>query len=403
MEKVTVAESVQEILKVLDTRGYKDNSLYFKQVCFNYIERWFRSHGATCYDSELAKEYELEITHRHISGRMGRGRMIAFLNAMAYIKEYAEQGTVSPGKRLCPILLSGYYQKILERLKHNTAWTEGVRRNVIYATHTYFRWLHENGIETLSLLDENVVRRYILCCADRMLPSSLNTIRRNLKHLHLFLYKEGLLNSDYTDILSFTTPPMHRIQKPVPNDEIAAVLSSIDRNTATGKRNYAMILLAAVTGLRGIDIQKLTFSDIDWVNGEIHVRQSKTENMLALPLTTDVGQAIQDYILHGRPDSALPNIFLTAKSPHVAFTSRGLYSAFNATRKKIGLPPCPSHGLRRAVGTNLVIAGIPVSTVAQVLGHSDLSATKQYISLDSAHLKQCALDFSKLPKRRDGE
>lgn len=104
-----------------------------------------------------------------------------------------------------------------------------------------------------------------------------------------------------------------------------------------------MILLAAVTGLRGIDIQKLMFSDIDWVNGEIHVRQSKTENMLALPLTTDVGQAIQAYILHGRPDSELPNIFLTAKSPHATFTSGGLYSAFNATRRKIGLPPCPSQ------------------------------------------------------------
>ena len=125
--------------------------------------------------------------------------------------------------------------------------------------------------------------------------------------------------------------------------------------------------------------------------------------MLALPLTADVGQAIQDYILHGRPDSELPNLFLTARSPHTAFASRGLYSVFNNTRKKLGLPPCPSHRLRRAVGTNMVIAGIPVSTVAQVLGHSDLSATKQYISLDSVHLKQCALDFSKLPERGDGE
>ena len=58
-------------------------------------------------------------------------------------------------------------------------------------------------------------------------------------------------------------------------------------------------------------------------------------------------------------------------------------------REKLGRPVCAVHGLRRAVGTNMVVAGIPVTTVAQVLGHSRISATKQYISLDSAHLKQC--------------
>ena len=160
-----------------------------------------------------------------------------------------------------------------------------------------------------------------------------------------------------------------------------------------------MILLATVTGLRSVDIRRLAFSDIDWVNGEIRLVQSKTGNTLALPLTTDVGEAIQDYILNGRPASDLSNIFLSAKSPHVPLQDRGLYSAFNKYREKLGRPVCAVHGLRRAVGTNMVVAGIPVTTVAQVLGHSRISATKQYISLDSAHLKQCALDFTGLPDR----
>ena len=41
-----------------------------------------------------------------------------------------------------------------------------------------------------------------------------------------------------------------------------------------------------------------------------------------------------------------------------------------------------------------VVAGIPVTTVSQVLGHSGIDPTKQYISLDSVHLKECALDLN---------
>jgi site-specific recombinase XerD len=42
----------------------------------------------------------------------------------------------------------------------------------------------------------------------------------------------------------------------------------------------------------------------------------------------------------------------------------------------------------------MVTAGVSVITVAQALGHRAINSTKQYIALDSTHLKECALDFS---------
>jgi site-specific recombinase XerD len=42
----------------------------------------------------------------------------------------------------------------------------------------------------------------------------------------------------------------------------------------------------------------------------------------------------------------------------------------------------------------MVVGGVPVTTVAQVLGDADMNSAKKYISLDSKHLKECALDFS---------
>lgn len=73
------------------------------------------------------------------------------------------------------------------------------------------------------------------------------------------------------------------------------------------------------------------------------------------------------------------------------------YQIYNGYRQKLGFSRSPFHGLRRAVGSNMVISGVPVTTVAQVLGHSSIEPTKQYISLDSVHLKECALNLAAIP------
>ena len=42
----------------------------------------------------------------------------------------------------------------------------------------------------------------------------------------------------------------------------------------------------------------------------------------------------------------------------------------------------------------MVTSGVPVTTVAQILGHTNVNSTQKYPALDSHHLKECALDFS---------
>lgn len=403
MQLITIKECSNTIMAEFERNQYAENTLRTKAIAFNHISKWFLEHGTLYYDRNIALAYEEHVFGRFQRGEIQKPQKNTQINAMRYISEYAETRTVTLANKKTPSLLCKYYFDVREAVIHNEDWSAPQRKNISHATHTYFRWLQDRNINSLLDVTEEILRKYIMECADRLNPGSLDAIRRSLKHLHQFLYEKGYTQINLTPVLSFSTPPMRRIQRPVPIDEIAAVLSIIDRNTPTGKRDFAMILLATVTGLRCVDICKLTFSDIDWITGEIRIKQSKTGNYLALPLTTDVGEAVKDYILNGRPSSKLNTVFLSIKSPHVVTQSHVLNSQFNHYRSLLGLPICPVHGLRRAVGTNMVIAGIPVSTVAQVLGHTHIAATKQYISLDSVHLKQCALDFSRLPERRTGK
>jgi integrase len=98
-------------------------------------------------------------------------------------------------------------------------------------------------------------------------------------------------------------------------EEINKTLDIIDRHTVKGKRDYAIILLGVVSGLRAIDIARLKLDDIDWASGEIKIVHSKTAQSLALPLTVDVGSVIRDYILNGRPAVDCEYVFLRMKAP----------------------------------------------------------------------------------------
>jgi integrase len=230
-----------------------------------------------------------------------------------------------------------------------------------------------------------------------MVGYSLDNTRRALKNLFLFLSENGSL-SDLSEFMNklclFKIPVEKKIKPFMPQDEIAAVLNIIDRKTAKGKRDYAMILLAAITGLRSVDITKLTLDSIDWCNGEIKIVQEKTGASLALPLTTDVGESIYEYITKARPKSKSDKVFLRTISPFDGL-SNAIRTDFRRYCDKAGLSTKRGfHSLRRSIATNMITSGVSVFTVAQSLGHTTIDSTRPYISLDSQNLKECALDFS---------
>ena len=102
-------------------------------------------------------------------------------------------------------------------------------------------------------------------------------------------------------------------------DEIRRLLAVIDRGSATGKRDYAMILATARLGLRICDLRHLELGDLDWRAKQIAIVQHKTGRPLSLPLLDDVGWAIIDYLKHGRPETACPKVFVKHRHPFDTF------------------------------------------------------------------------------------
>lgn len=391
MSYYNISNAVDDLTAIFIKSGYSKNTITENRRNIQKVVDAHLDYGQQFYDEKVVEKYISTIKEKYDAHLMSRTRKNALLKAASYVKQISTTGNILIGVREFPDKLSPYYRNILEKIKLSNDWSEGLKQNIVYAAHTYFLFLLDMNIQDIKVITEDTIRFYIMQKVSHIEFNSMDTIRRNLKHLHLWLYENEYIEDNFSEILSFTTPRIHKIKKPVPQDEIALMLQNINRETAIGKRNYAMFMLAVVTGMRSVDIVELKLHDIDWINGEIKLTQKKTDVMLALPLTTDVGEALKDYILYGRPQTDFKNVFLTSRIPIQPLGRRAVYGAFNCARSSVGLKKVSFHGLRRAVGTNMVIAGVPVTTVAQVLGHSEISSTNQYISLDSVHLKECAL------------
>ena len=193
----------------------------------------------------------------------------------------------------------------------------------------------------------------------------------------------------------------------VHDDELEMIISQIDVSTPKGKRDLAIILLGAILGIRAGDIIHLKLSDFNWEAKEIRFTQAKTGSPIILPLVDSVADAVLDYINNGRPAYDYPELFLRILAPVTPIGSAtAIQFMFKQYTLKAGIERKPGdgknfHGLRRRLGRNMLVNDVPLTTIAQVLGHSAYDATKQYLSIDNEHLKLCALDLHCIPVERE--
>jgi integrase len=181
--------------------------------------------------------------------------------------------------------------------------------------------------------------------------------------------------------------------------EIRRVLAVIDRQSAAGKRDYAMILMTARLGVRISDLRQLELGDLDWRGKTLTIVQHKTGRPLSLPLLDDVGWAIIDYLRHGRPETACPKVFVKHCYPFGTFgcsSSIATRLPRYAARAGIEFPPgqvCGMHSLRGALAVAMIGNGTPVPVVSAVLGHASSDTTQAfYLRFDVERLRCCALD-----------
>ena len=230
-------------------------------------------------------------------------------------------------------------------------------------------------------------------------PKTMSGRISYLRGLFRFLYLEGYVSIPLAEALPkvqsvfrTTVPTVWKLE------ELQRVKESVDLGNPNGKRDYAIIMLIASTGLRSGDVINLKLSDINWERREISVTQNKTTGPLLLPLMESAGWALIDYIKNARPESQFNNVFLKHLSPFEPFqSSSSFYTLLTKYVAKAGVEPggkskAGMHSLRHTLACELLQNDVDINTIADILGHADPESTKNYLRVNISALSRCTLE-----------
>ena len=234
---------------------------------------------------------------------------------------------------------------------------------------------------------------------DRWLePKTVARIVSDIRSFLRFLNMRGILQKDLGATLpQIRVPRDAKIPSVWDQELIVRLLGAVDRSSEKGKRDYAILLLACRLGLRAGDIRTLKLDQLHWDDSTIEITQSKTSTPLRLPLTSEVGDALIDYLKSGRPQTTHREIFLKVNPPFDPFTGNNLHHIVTYWRLLAGIrfrtpQKRGAHSLRHTLATRLLEKGTPFTTIAEILGHSSLESTRIYAKADVEALRSVALD-----------
>jgi len=212
-------------------------------------------------------------------------------------------------------------------------------------------------------------------------------LRSFLRYCHL----TGLIGTDMSGAaLPVTGRRRSVLPRGLTSKQARALLSTCDRRTARGRRDYAVLVLLLRLGLRSREVAALQLEDIDWRAGQIAIH-GKGHREDRLPLPADVGQAIAGYLRHGRPnDGPYRDVFLRSLAPQRGLSREAVALIVRRAGIRAGLGSFGPHRLRHTVATDMVAAGIGLGPIGQVLRHSDASSTSIYARVDIEQLRAIA-------------
>jgi integrase/recombinase XerD len=255
-------------------------------------------------------------------------------------------------------------------------------------------YLHRIGRPLLPDLQLAVVSAFITDSGAAIDKRSVQSLCSILKVFFRYLYRVGLMTRDLGKAIesprrySFSNLP-----RSITWSEVEQMLQKVDRRSAVGKRDYAILLLLVTYGLRAREVGALTLDDIDWKRDRLHISGRKAGHSTVYPLATPVGEALLDYLKQGRPETTERAVFFRAYAPYTPLSrvAVSLRAKWYLRRAGINVSRPGSHTLRHTCVQRLVDSGFSLKTIGDFVGHRTPDATKIYAKVNVEALREVAL------------
>lgn len=378
-----VAEGFEAELKRL---GYKRGAMASQLELLADLSRWLEE--ARLAPGELTDEGLL--TFVGTRRREGRTRFVSLMGLATLLGYLRQAGVVPEPARLAPV---GPTETLLERYWRFLVEVRGLAEAVVEQYETGARlfvgFAAQRGVELTEVSAVEVSAFVVGHCARpvKFAPPEMATILRSFLR---FLYLEGTTRSPLAQAVpAVASWSASALPKVLPPGAASLLLRSCDRRTARGRRDYAILVLLSRLGLRAREVAAMRLEDFDWRAGEV-VIHGKGRRDERLPVPTDVGEAVVDYLGRGRPESDCPAVFLRTLAPVVGLQRQAVSYVVYAACDRTGIPRTSAHRLRHTVATDLLRSGSSLTEIGQLLRHRSVSTTALYAKVDHEALAMLA-------------
>jgi integrase/recombinase XerD len=251
----------------------------------------------------------------------------------------------------------------------------------------FLSWLPSPIDAGLAGLSAAQVTTFVMVCCPGHGAADAKMMVTALQSLLRFLHVTGRVNVPLVDAVP-SVPGWRRVRLPqmVGAEQVARLLTGCDRSSPAGLRDHAVIVLMARLGLCAGEVGAVQLSDVDWQAGLVTVH-GKGNRLDVLPLTVDVGEAMTDFLQHGRPRTPVrPHLFVCAIAPFGQLHTNTIISIVRRACRRAGIPAFGPHRLRHAVACDLLAAGASLEEIGQLLRHCEEATTSQYAKVNLARL-----------------
>ena len=384
-ENLPLGRLVGQALGELEQLGYSRRSLGRYRAIWRQLIEFSRQ-------KKLGDEFSADLAARFVEeyrvgdeevDKPGEGRRRHIMLGVKALVDFAQHGRIGRARtdteeiHLCPAtkkVLRDYEQYCKDRLQLRSA-TLQKRTGELTIFLDFVGSRKAKALDEIRALDLSE----FLSSRGHLKPNTVSRIVSDVRSFLRFLTLRGVLQNDLSvELPKVRVPRDASIPSVWDHQLIVRLLGAIDRSSAKGKRDYAILLLACRLGLRAGDIRTLKLDDVHWEDSRIEITQSKTATPLSLPLTEEVGEALIEYLKWGRPKTAHREVFLKLTPPFDPFgRNNNLYGVVTYWRQLAGITfRTPQkrgmHSLRHSLATRLLEQGTPFQTIADILGHSTL-------------------------------
>lgn len=400
-----IKNAVDAVIRIMTEREYSIATIKNQRGVLNALIKFLERNHITNFNKEVALLFIKEKTGTKMEGFWGTSdpKTNRIMKPVQNLLFYMDNGELTFFMRshiqpfTCPKAFEKEYALFQKEYKERSYADATIicNNNIV---HKLLYFLNEKGVSSSKDITPLSINEFMEYYANSK-PKYISTVLYVLRNYFTFLKEMGIIDTN----LAASLPHVRTIRNAfIPHswktEDVKKLLSSVDRGSPKGKRDYAILLMIVRLGYRVSDIRRMKLSNLNWNRKTISITMQKTGQALELPLLDDVGWAIIDYLKNGRPQTTCNRLFVRHRAPFDAFgENESFYRELHRYMSSAGIEipsgvHCGMHSLRSTLARNMLETKASLPVISETLGHQNINTTSIYLKIDIEGLRKCALD-----------